>query len=498
MKELGRSPNGKAAERWLEGNHNGVVNETTWRAIHSRQAAHPFLHQLLHFWVQRLAVNPCTARRLKACVCAECFCVNRLAEWVVTARQRGFDHRLGFFLRVWCALFGGKARKLMSGSFKRVKRALENLLVDVRVTEPWSLGIHWVVKRTGLGKRELGGVADARILGNYQNFMNRLVTWDLPPGAVTEPWVEVVLSWGGGTRKGGDWGGASEWRRAEERVLPGDSDTNSDSWNSVRLAVLTVPPGGSYRFVGSRCLAPGGTCPPPGGLEAVAPSGTCPPLGDLAALWLGIGVKHVVFLELWLGIASVSYTHLDVYKRQHSYRPHSPTRATTQGVLVFIRHPEPQLTRCYSEPQLQEYHVLNPYPEPQLKGYVPSPNSRNSSNLTFEAVSYTHLDVYKRQHSYRPHSPTRATTQGVLVFIRHPEPQLTRCYSEPQLQEYHVLNPYPEPQLKGYVPSPNSRNSSNLTFEAVSYTHLDVYKRQHPICVCVAMIVYAIHGSRCW
>jgi len=26
MKGLERSPNGKAAERWLEGNHNGVVN----------------------------------------------------------------------------------------------------------------------------------------------------------------------------------------------------------------------------------------------------------------------------------------------------------------------------------------------------------------------------------------------------------------------------------------------------------------------------------------
>ncbi|QCD86537.1 hypothetical protein DEO72_LG3g1060 [Vigna unguiculata] len=54
-----------------------------------------------------------------------------------------------------------------------------------------------------------------------------------------------------------------------------------------------------------RRLVPGGTCPPPGGLGAVAPSGTCPPLGDLAALWLGIGVKHVVFLELWLRITSL-------------------------------------------------------------------------------------------------------------------------------------------------------------------------------------------------
>jgi len=33
-----------------------------------------------------------------------------------------------------------------------------------------------------------------------------------------------------------------------------------------------------------RRLAPGGTCPPPGGLEAVAPSGTCPPLGDLTVV----------------------------------------------------------------------------------------------------------------------------------------------------------------------------------------------------------------------
>jgi len=51
-------------------------------------------------------------------------------------------------------------------------------------------------------------------------------------------------------------------------------------------------------------------------------------------------------------------------------------------------------------------------------------------------------------HSHRQHSPTRATTQEFLVFIRHPEPQLKRCHSEPQLKECHVLNPYPKPQLK--------------------------------------------------
>ena len=59
-----------------------------------------------------------------------------------------------------------------------------------------------------------------------------------------------------------------------------------------------------------------------------------------------------------------------------------------------------------------------------------------------------------------------SSTQGFLVFICHPEPQLKRCYSEPQLKEYHVLNPYPEPQPKGYVLSHNTRNTNNPTFKA--------------------------------
>jgi len=68
-------------------------------------------------------------------------------------------------------------------------------------------------------------------------------------------------------------------------------------------------------------------------------------------------------------------------------------------------------------------------------------------------------------HSHRQHSPTRATTQEFLVFIYHPEPQLKGCYFEPQLREYHMLNPYPKPQLKGYVSSHNSRNTSKSTFK---------------------------------
>jgi len=74
-------------------------------------------------------------------------------------------------------------------------------------------------------------------------------------------------------------------------------------------------------------------------------------------------------------------------QRAHSHRQHSPTRATTQEFLMFIRHPEPQLKRCHSDSQLNECQVLNPYLEPQLKRYVPSHNSRNTSKSTFEVSS---------------------------------------------------------------------------------------------------------------
>jgi len=74
-------------------------------------------------------------------------------------------------------------------------------------------------------------------------------------------------------------------------------------------------------------------------------------------------------------------------------------------------------------------------------------------------------------HSHRQHSPTQATTQEFLMFIRHPEPQLKRCYSKPQLKEYHVLNPYPEPQLQGYVPSHNSRDTLRYPRSLVDHSH---------------------------
>ncbi|QCE11218.1 hypothetical protein DEO72_LG10g2451 [Vigna unguiculata] len=52
-------------------------------------------------------------------------------------------------------------------------------------------------------------------------------------------------------------------------------------------------------------------------------------------------------------------------------------------------------------------------------------------------------------------------TNNICNVLRLPK----SCHSESQLKEYHVLNPYPEPQLKGYVLSHNSRNTNKLIFK---------------------------------
>ena len=80
------------------------------------------------------------------------------------------------------------------------------------------------------------------------------------------------------------------------------------------------------------------------------------------------------------------------------------------------------------------------------------PNS--SANYWGGQSIWTHPYWPQPAHSHRQYSPTRATTQEFLVFLRQPEPQLKRCDSVPQLKEYHMLNPYPEH---------NSRNTTCLT-----------------------------------
>jgi len=52
--------------------------------------------------------------------------------------------------------------------------------------------------------------------------------------------------------------------------------------------------------------------------------------------------------------------------------------------------------------------MLNPYPEPQLKGYVPSHNSRNTSKPTFEISP----------KPCRPHPSKASKTQAIPMHYR--------------------------------------------------------------------------------
>jgi len=133
---------------------------------------------------------------------------------------------------------------------------------------------------------------------------------------------------------------------------------------------------------------------------------------------------------------------------------------------------KPQLVEHVWETCYKSYSVMS--------GGVPNTNIvRNVPRLPNSSVTYwggqsIWIHPYEPQlaHSHSQHSSTWATTLEFPMFIHHPEPQLKRCHSEPQLKECHVLNPHPEPQLKGYVPSHYSRNTSKPTFE-VSQSFVD-------------------------
>ena len=96
-------------------------------------------------------------------------------------------------------------------------------------------------------------------------------------------------------------------------------------------------------------------------------------------------MKKIVFV-------SVSYTHLDLYKRQIIYK----------GKLTFVY-------KIHSE--------QNPFVLPVEGGKFELPFTCKKQvylNECFIAVSYTHLDVYKRQLQFKKGGPFFYTDQSPL------------------------------------------------------------------------------------
>ena len=89
------------------------------------------------------------------------------------------------------------------------------------------------------------------------------------------------------------------------------------------------------------------------------------------------------------GVMPVSYTHLDVYKRQ---RVHSPEFSLITSVYQILQYSATRLMYIIRSPysnytlgtkQLGCYHIIHWFSFKLGYKYIP--------------VSYTHLDVYKRQ-----------------------------------------------------------------------------------------------------
>jgi len=76
---------------------------------------------------------------------------------------------------------------------------------------------------------------------------------------------------------------------------------------------------------------------------------------------------------------------------------------------------------------------------------IPNSSIRYRGGQSF----WTHLYEPQLTHSHRQPSSIQATTQGFLVFIRHPEPRLKKC---------HLFTLYLSHNSSDIVLSQNSRN----------------------------------------
>ena len=128
---------------------------------------------------------------------------------------------------------------------------------------------------------------------------------------------------------------------------------------------------------------------------------------------------------------------------------------------------------CHTDKRQLVEHVRETCygPHSVTPGGVPNTNIvRNVLRLPNSSANYWGGQSSKPiRTSHNLHTHTDNTRQS--------EPQLKRCHFKPQLKECHVFNPYPEPQLKRYITSHNSRNT--LASRSLRY-HQSLVDHKHP------------------
>ena len=89
---------------------------------------------------------------------------------------------------------------------------------------------------------------------------------------------------------------------------------------------------------------------------------------------------------------TVSYTHLDVYKRQPKYTGALKYAALPSGMLIVV-------LALFIYFTLSNHQLENETED--LKQQTTKIQEQIANDPNLEPVSYTHLDVYKRQLSYQ-------------------------------------------------------------------------------------------------
>ncbi|QCD92901.1 hypothetical protein DEO72_LG5g970 [Vigna unguiculata] len=214
------------------------------------------------------------------------------------------------------------------------------------------------------------------------------------------------------------------WRMAEKDIPPGDT---CRQW-AVSYTHLDV-----YKRQNQYCA---GSDTTPG--DGIRPSGHSDQFREALDLWR-MAEKDIPpgdTCRQW----AVSYTHLDVYKRQNQYCAGSDT---TPGDGIRPSGHSDQFREALDLWRMAE------------KDIPPGDTCRQW------AVSYTHLDVYKRQNQYCAGSDT---TPGDGIRPSGHSDQFREALDLWRMAE------------KDIPPGDTCRQW------AVSYTHLDVYKRQNQYC----------------
>ena len=117
-----------------------------------------------------------------------------------------------------------------------------------------------------------------------------------------------------------------------------------------------------------------------------------------------ISSKSLLQVSQWY-VRAVSYTHLDVYKRQvYRYTFHFQNRAGELSTFIFcqfygLSEPFWEGSDGYICPVSYTHLELHEaYLKKAKEGEEIIRQIERDIALILEAVSYTHLDVYKRQH----------------------------------------------------------------------------------------------------